>query len=67
MANVEHFMISQLAPLIRTGQLSSVEVVEALLKRIDALEARLHAWVTIDRQAVLAQAWCGIFPTLSAP
>jgi aspartyl-tRNA(Asn)/glutamyl-tRNA(Gln) amidotransferase subunit A len=33
-----------------------VEVVEALLRRIDALEARLHAWVTIDRQAVLAQA-----------
>jgi Asp-tRNA(Asn)/Glu-tRNA(Gln) amidotransferase A subunit family amidase len=55
-ANVEHLMISQLAPLIRTGQLSSVEVVEALLRRIDALEARLHAWVTIDRQAVLAQA-----------
>src|SRR5258706_3578495 len=49
-------MISQLAPLIRTGQLSSVEVVEALLRRIDVLEARLHAWVTIDRQAVLAQA-----------
>ena len=56
MANVEHLMISQLAPLIRTGQLSSVEVVEALLRRIDVLEARLHAWVTIDRQAVLTQA-----------
>jgi Amidase len=42
--------------LIRTGQLSSVEVVEAILRRIDALEASLHSGVTIDREAVLAQA-----------
>ena len=56
MVNVEHLTLWQLAPLLRTGQLSSVEVVEALLRRIDVLEASLHAWVTIDREAVLTQA-----------
>jgi aspartyl-tRNA(Asn)/glutamyl-tRNA(Gln) amidotransferase subunit A len=55
-SNVEDLMISQIVPLIRTGQLSSVEVVEAILRRIDVLEASLHAWVTIDREAVLTQA-----------
>jgi len=55
-SNVEHLTLSQAATLIRTGQLSSLEVVEAILRRIDALEASLHAWVTIDREAVLAQA-----------
>lgn len=56
MVNIERLTISQLAPLIRAGQLSSVQVVEALLRRIDELEPDLHAWVTIDRQSVLTQA-----------
>lgn len=56
MSNVEDLTLSQLAPLIRTGQLSSLEIVEATLRRIDALETGLHAWVTIDRESVLTQA-----------
>jgi Asp-tRNA(Asn)/Glu-tRNA(Gln) amidotransferase A subunit family amidase len=41
---------------IRDGTLSPVEYVNAFLTRIDAAEAEVCAWVTIDREAVLAEA-----------
>ena len=41
---------------IRTGALSPVTLAEALLERIDTLEPALQAWVTIDREQVLADA-----------
>ena len=42
--------------LIAVGDLSPVDLVESLLQRIDALEPSLHAWVYLDREAVLAEA-----------
>ena len=44
------------AARIRDGSLSPVALAESLLARIDALDSDLQAWVTIDREAVLAVA-----------
>ena len=44
------------AAQIRQGALSPVALAESLLSRINALDGDLQAWVTIDREAVLAAA-----------
>ena len=44
------------ASAIRNGSLSPLEYVQALLARVDAVEPRVQAWTTIDREAVLAEA-----------
>ena len=44
------------AAQIRSGNLSPVALAESLLARIDTLDGDLTAWVTIDREAVLATA-----------
>ena len=44
------------ASSIRRRELSSMELVESLLNRIDALEPRLNAWVYLDRESVLSEA-----------
>ncbi len=41
---------------IREGSLSPIALAESLLERIDAFDGDLQAWVTIDRDAVLATA-----------
>jgi aspartyl-tRNA(Asn)/glutamyl-tRNA(Gln) amidotransferase subunit A len=48
--------IAQAAEHIRTRQLSPVELVRSCLERIDHLESRLQAWVTVDRDGALAAA-----------
>ena len=54
--NPEDLSITAAASAIRDGNLSPVDYVRALVVRIDALEPRIQAWVTIDREAVLAEA-----------
>ncbi len=54
--NPEYLSIAAAASAIRDGNLSPVDYVRALLGRIDVLEPRIQAWVTIDREAVLAEA-----------
>ena len=44
------------ARLIRGGELSAVELMEALLARCDALDDALKVWVTLDGDAALASA-----------
>ena len=44
------------ARLIRGGELSAVELTEALLARCDALDDALKVWVTLDGDAALAAA-----------
>ena len=44
------------AKSLRRRELSSVELAESLLSRIDALEPQLKAWVYLDREAVLLEA-----------
>lgn len=48
--------IAQAAEHIRTRQLSPVELVRSCLERIDQLEPRLQAWITVDREGALAAA-----------
>ncbi|MBI2941613.1 MAG: amidase [Chloroflexi bacterium] len=47
---------SEAARLIRRGEVSPVELVEALLARIDAVEPDLAAWEIVDRERALAEA-----------
>ncbi len=47
---------SELAGLIKTRQLSPVEVVGAFLDRVDALNPRVNAFLTITREQANAQA-----------
>jgi aspartyl-tRNA(Asn)/glutamyl-tRNA(Gln) amidotransferase subunit A len=48
--------ITAAAEQIRTHQLSPVDLVRSCLQRIDQLESRVQAWVTIDREGALAAA-----------
>lgn len=48
--------IAQAAEHIRTRQLSPVELVRSCLERIDQLEPRLQAWITVDQEGALAAA-----------
>ena len=47
---------AELARQIRGKKITTVEVVESLLERMDALEPRLEAWVRVDRETVLTDA-----------
>ena len=52
-----HYMsISEAASLIKDGKLSPVELTQAYLDRIDALNDRLSAYITVMRESALAQA-----------
>ena len=46
----------ELAQAIKAGENTAVEVMKAVLDRIDASEESIHAYVTIDREAALAKA-----------
>ncbi len=48
--------VAGLSAALRARKLSSVELTEALLYRVEAAQASLNAFVTIDREGALAQA-----------
>src|SRR5215471_9502835 len=48
--------IAAAAEQIRSRQLSPIDLVQSCLTRIDQLEPRLQAWVTVDRDGALAVA-----------
>lgn len=48
--------LEELAPLLREGQLSPVEVTQAYLERIDALNPTLNAFITVTGDQALADA-----------
>jgi aspartyl-tRNA(Asn)/glutamyl-tRNA(Gln) amidotransferase subunit A len=48
--------LAEAVSLIRTRELSPLELVESCLKQIDRLEPKIKAWVTIDREGALGQA-----------
>ena len=48
--------LTEAAQAIRDGSLSPVEYVKALFARMDQVEERVRAWVTVNREAVLAEA-----------
>ena len=51
-----HLGVSEVSTQIKNRHLSPVELAASLLTRIDNLDATLKAWVTIDREEVLATA-----------
>ena len=56
MPELNELSVVEAAAQIREGTVSPVALAEALLAQIDALDGGLQAWVTIDRDAVLATA-----------
>ena len=54
--NLEDLTVVEAASAIRAGTVSAVEYAHALLSRIDNVESRVHAWFTVDREAVLSEA-----------
>ena len=56
MPELHELSVAEAAAQIREGTLSPVALAESLLARIDALDGDLKAWVTIDREGVLAAA-----------
>ena len=54
--NLEALSLVEAANSIRNGSLSPLDYAQGLLARVDAVEPRVQAWTTIDRDAVLAEA-----------
>jgi len=56
MADLIERSLSELITGLRTGEITSQELTEAYLKRIDWLEPRLHAFLTLTPEKALVQA-----------
>ena len=56
MAEPHQLSVAQVREQIREGQLSPVALAESLLDRIQSLDPTLQAWVTVDREKVIAEA-----------
>lgn len=56
MTSPENLSLVDAAATIRNGTLSPVAYAQALLTRMDAVEPVIRAWVTVDRDAVMAEA-----------
>jgi len=54
--SLEALTLIEAASSIRSGTLSPLEYVQALLARVDAIEPRVQAWTTINRETVLSEA-----------
>lgn len=54
--NLEALTLAEAADAIQKGSLSPLEYAQALLSHIEAIEPQVHAWATIDREAVLSEA-----------
>ena len=55
-SEIPFLSLTQLSAQIRSREVSPVEVVEAYLERIDRLNDRLHAFITVCREEALAAA-----------
>jgi Asp-tRNA(Asn)/Glu-tRNA(Gln) amidotransferase A subunit family amidase len=56
-AEIPFLSVSQLSELIKSRQVSPVEVVEGYLDRIDSLNDRLYAYLTVCRDQAVETAW----------
>ena len=45
--SLNHLTITELAPLIKSREVSPVEVVEAYLDRVEELNPRLNSFITV--------------------
>jgi aspartyl-tRNA(Asn)/glutamyl-tRNA(Gln) amidotransferase subunit A len=56
MAELHKHTISELSAMLAAGECTSVDIVTDLLSCIDAVDAKVGAYLTIDRQAAMEQA-----------
>ncbi|MGK5531693.1 Asp-tRNA(Asn)/Glu-tRNA(Gln) amidotransferase subunit GatA [Streptomyces sp. URMC 129] len=56
MADLIRLTAAELAARVASGDVSAVEVTEAHLARIDAVDEKVHAFLHVDREGALAQA-----------
>ena len=56
MSKLHELGVAEAARQIREGRITSVELAESLLERIEAFDPALKAWVTVDREDVLTEA-----------
>src|SRR5919198_2163713 len=55
-SELHYLTVAEAARMIRQRKLSPVEYTEAILKRIDAVEPKVHAFITVTRQQALETA-----------
>lgn len=48
--------IAGIGPLLRAGEVSCVDILNACLEQVDRWESKVHAWVVLDRDGAMAQA-----------
>jgi len=51
-----YLSIAETGPLLKSRQLSPVELTNAFLDRIEAIDARIHSFVLVTREEALRQA-----------
>ncbi len=56
MTEPRDFLLTEMVELLKKGELKSIEIVESCLKSIDALNDRLKAFISIDKERILNQA-----------
>jgi amidase len=56
MSELHYWSIRELSEKIRLGQISPVEVVRTILDRIEALDGKLHSYITVMGDQALARA-----------
>ena len=56
MSELSELGVAAAAKLIRDGEITSSDLAEALLERIERLDPALKAWVTVDREDALSEA-----------
>ena len=56
MSKLHELGVVEAARQIREGRITSVELTQALLERIETYDSELQAWVTVDREEVLSEA-----------
>ena len=54
--NIIKLTAAEIAGKIASGELTAVEVTEAHLARIEAVDEKVHAFLHVDREGALAQA-----------
>lgn len=54
--NIIRLTAAEIAARIAAGELTAVEVTEAHLARIEAVDEKVHAFLHVDREGALAQA-----------
>jgi aspartyl-tRNA(Asn)/glutamyl-tRNA(Gln) amidotransferase subunit A len=57
MSELHELGVVEIAARVRSRDISAVEVVDALIQRIEATEPKIMAWVKLDAEGARTQAW----------